>query len=122
VPTPVHAQLGELVVPCAGTYVSILTQSEVPLDPDAKCGAILMADIVAVIARECANVANDDGTTNWVAQDAVSVMLDVDGDLLWDWAEKQRAVAWYRQGTPAIVYTVQGAIAMTTLTVPLPVP
>ena len=122
VPQPVHAQLGELIVPCAGTYVTILTQSEVQLDPNGVCGAIMLADVVVVIARDCAHVALDDGTTNWPVQDAVSAMLDADGDLLWEQAEKWRTLAWYRQGTQSITYTVLGALAMTTLTVSLPIP
>jgi hypothetical protein len=84
-PEPVHGQLGEIIVPCAGTYVSILNQTE-------------------------------------VERDAVSLLLDRDGTVLWEWAEKQRADAWYRQGTPTITYMTLGAIAMTTLGVLLPIP
>jgi hypothetical protein len=119
-PEPVHGQLGEIIVPCAGTYVSILNQTEVELG--ANCDTVLLADVAVVAARDCANVSNDDGTTNWDAQDAVSLLLDRDGTVLWEWAEKQRADAWYRQGTPTITYMTLGAIAMTTLGVLLPIP
>ena len=89
VPTPIHAQLGDVVVPCAGTYVSILNQTEVDLGNN--CDKIQMAEVVVVAARDCANVSYDDGTTNWDAQNAVSAQMDFDADLLLEQAEKWRA-------------------------------
>jgi len=125
-PPEFHGQLGEIVVPCAGTYVSALTTAEVnphgDLGTAAHCDRIQMADISVVVARECANVANDDGTTNWEAQDAVSASMDADGEMLRDWAEKIRADAWYVQGVVTVTYTITGAMQMVILSFTTPVP
>lgn len=119
-PPESHAQLGEIIVPCAGTYVSIVNQVQVDLGNN--CAPIELVDVVAVLARDCANVSNDDGTTNWTAQDQVSAGLDADGAMLWDWGEKLLAAAWYRTGTPTLTYTILGGIAMVTLGIQLPLP
>lgn len=119
-PEPRHALMGDVVVPCAGTYVAGLTQNEV--DMGDNCAPIDTLDVVVIIARDCANVALVDGTTNWEAQDAVSAQMDLDGQLLWDWAEKARADAWYRTGVPTISYVILGAISMVTLSITLPIP
>ena len=53
-PQPAHGQLGEVVLDCAGTIVSILTQSEYDLGNN--CGAIDLVDVVASITRDCSLV------------------------------------------------------------------
>jgi hypothetical protein len=119
-PQPAHGQLGEVVLACAGTIVSILTHTEIDLG--GNCGVIELVDVVATITRDCANVAYEDGTTNWAAQDRVSVLLDADATLLWEWGEKLRAAAWYRGQPPALVYSQLGGVANVTLSIQLPLP
>lgn len=118
---PQHAQLGDLVVDCAGVYGTILNLTEFVIGGPA-CGAATLADVTIIAARDCAHVANDDGTTNWDAQDAVSAQMDLDADMLWEWAEKQRADAFVPTTPPAITFLIGGGVAMTTLLVQLPVP
>jgi hypothetical protein len=117
---PAHAQLGDLVVDCAGVYATVLTVTEYEIAPN--CGSITMADITVVAARDCANVSNDDGTTNWAAQDTVSAQMDADADVLWEWAGKQRADAFAPTNPPSITFMITGGVALTTLGVQLPVP
>ncbi len=119
-PQPAHGQLGEVVLDCAGTIVSILTQSEYDLGNN--CGAIDLVDVVASITRDCSFVANQDGTTDWAKQDQVSAALDLDATLLWDWGEKLRATAWLRTGTPTVLFTQMGGVASATLNIQLPLP
>jgi len=129
-PAPAHGQLGEIVVPCAGTYVSVVTTSRVDPTTGASlggfgnCDRIEMAVVSVVAARDCADVANQDGSTNWVQQDVVSTSMDVDGQILWDWSDKMLADAWYTQpGVPTTVtYQILGALQMVVLGVQLPVP
>ena len=119
---PKHAQLGDLVIDCAGLYATVLTLTESEVGAK-NCGYITLADITVVAARDCAHVSNDDGTTNWAAQDAVSAQMDLDGDMLWEWAEKQRASAFFAPpNPPSITYMITGGVALTTLGVQLPVP
>lgn len=123
VPDPLHAQLGDVIVDCEGTIVSITNKTEQVLTEGApQCGVIELADIVVVAARECSNVANDDGTTDWAKMDAVSASLDHDGAILEDWADGKMAEAFFRLGRPVITYTIQGGIAFVTLTMTLPIP
>lgn len=121
-PPEFHAQLGDLVIPCAGTYLSVMNLTESPIAADPVCGTVQMADITVVAAYDCANVSNDDGTTNWAAQDTVSAQMDLAGDVLWEWAAKQRADAWVPTSAPSITYAIGGGVAMTTMGVQLPVP
>lgn len=118
---PAHAQLGDLVVDCAGVYATVLNLTEFPIG-DFNCGAVTLADITVVAARDCANVSNEDGTTNWVTQDRLSAQMDLDSDILWDWAEKQRADAFAPTTPQTITFMITGGVAMTSLAVQLPVP
>ena len=117
---PSHAQLGDLVVDCAGVYATVLTVTE--FDLGGNCGFITLADISVVAARDCANVSNDDGSTNWAVQDVVSAQMDADADVLWEWAEKQRADAFAPTTPPSITFMITGGVALSTLGVQLPVP
>lgn len=119
---PAHAQLGDLVVDCAGVYATILNLTEFAIAGSQHCGYVTLADLSVVAAHDCANVANEDGTTNWQQQDIVSAQMDVDGDMLWEWAEKQRADSYVLTTPPSITYIITGAVAMTTLGLQLPVP
>jgi len=121
-PDPVHAQMGDVVVDCQGTTISVLnvTEQEVPFG--GNCDVIQFADIVVIAARECSDVSNDDGTTDWDAQDAVSAAMDADGQILLDWADDKMSDAFFRLGRPALTFTIQGGIAFVTLTMNLPVP
>lgn len=101
-------------------YSTVLNVSEFSLG--GNCGFITMADITFVAARDCANVSNDDGTTNWTAQNTVSVQMDADADVMWEWAEKQRADAFAPTTPPSITFVIGGGVAMTTMSVQLPVP
>lgn len=123
-PPEFHGQLGEIQVPCAGTYVSVLNTSEV--DPTSggtgHCDKIQMGDVSVVVARECAVTMNQDGTTNWVEQDKVSQSMDVDGQVLRDWADKIRAGAWYVQGIVTVTYTISGLLQMVIVGFTTPIP
>lgn len=119
-PKPVHAQLGELQVPCEGTYVTALTQSY--YDPGGGCGLMELTDLVIIAARDCSNVANDDGTTDWAKQDAVSAASDSDAAILREIVEAERAEAVYRTSTPTTAYLITGGLSMVTVLAQLPVP
>lgn len=118
---PQHAQLGDLVIDCAGVYATILNLTEFAVG-GRNCGYVTIADISVVATRDCANVSNEDGTTNWAAQDVVSAQMDLDADMLWEWAEKQRADAFAPTTPPSITFMITGGVALTTLGVQLPVP
>jgi hypothetical protein len=117
---PAHAQLGDLVVDCAGLYATVLNLTEYSLGNN--CGSILLADITFVAARDCAHVSNDDGTTNWVQQDVLSARMDADADAMWEWVQKQRATAFAPTTPPAVTFMITGGVAMSTVGVQLPVP
>ena len=120
---PAHAQIGDLVVDCAGVYATVLNLTEFPLNAGTQnCGAVTLADISVVAAHDCANVSNDDGTTNWAAQDVISAAMSADADMLWEWAAKQRADAFVPTTPPSITFMITGGVAATTLGVQLPVP
>lgn len=127
-PAPFHAQLGDLVVDCAGTYVTVTNLTEV--DPFGglavgTCEPIPMGTAVVVCARDCSFVANEkDGTTDWAKQDAVSLASDGDALVLWEHDDKWRADAWYLAPGAAstLTFTNTGGLAMVTLTTQLPVP
>jgi hypothetical protein len=119
-PNPAHGQLGPMVVPCEGTYVTVMTQTY--QDLGGNCGLIQMADLIIVAARDCSFVANEDGTTNWEAQDAVSANLDADTQKILAWAEAARADAVIRTSTPSASFQNDGAIAQVTVLAQLPVP
>jgi len=121
-PTPTHAQLGDVVVDCAGLFATVLNLSEYAIAATANCGFVTLADISVTASRDCANVANEDGTTNWARQDAVSAQMDADADALWEWAEKQRVAAFTPTTPPSITFLITGGVATTTLGVQLPVP
>lgn len=124
VPQPVYAQLGDIVVDCAATTVSVMsvTEQEVTGGLGGQCDVVEIGEVLVIAARECADVANDDGTTDHVAMDAVSAAMDADGALLLEWADKQMSESWFRLGRPALSYTITGAIAFVTLAVSLPIP
>lgn len=119
-PQPTTAQVGEIVIPCAGTYVTILNQTEI--DQGRNCDAIPVGDTVITAAFDCANVANDDGSTNWEAQDVVSAQLDLAGDYLWSYVAELRADVVYRGNPPLLSYLQLGGLAMATITAQLPIP
>jgi hypothetical protein len=119
-PQPTSAQVGEIIIPCAGTYVTILNQTEI--DQGRNCDAIPVGDVVITSAFDCANVANDDGTTNWDAQDVVSAQLDLAGDYLWGYIADIRADVVYRSNPPVLSYLQTGGLAMATITAQLPIP
>lgn len=122
-PKPAHAQLGDLVVDCAGVYATILNLTEFALSAGTQnCGFVTLADLAVVVAHDCANVSNDNGTTNWEAQDPISAAMDADSMALWDWSEKQRADAFVPTTPPTITFMITGGVASTTLSVQLPVP
>ena len=118
---PAHAQMGDLVVDCAGLYATVLARTQYEVGGP-HCGYVTLADITVVAARDCANVSNDDGTTNWPIQDVVSAQMDMDSEMLWEWAEKQQADAFTPVTPPSITYMITGGVALTTLAVQLPVP
>lgn len=122
-PDPVYAQLGDIIVDCQGTTVSVMNLAEQDLVPGAPdCGVVEFADIIVIAARECANVANEDGTTNHEAMASVSATMDADGAILLDWADIKMQEALMTLGRPTLTYSIQGGIAFVTLSITLPVP
>lgn len=119
-PEPYLAQLGDLVIDCPGTFVTILSKSE--QDLGGNCGSVATADVVAAIARDCAHVANEDGTTDHAAMTAVSAGMDHDAEILQEWGDKLYAESWFRLGRPTITFVVQGGLAVVTMNVTLPIP
>lgn len=121
-PSPTHAQLGDLVVDCAGLYGTVLNLTEFAVGGGINCGFITLADITVVSARDCANVSNDDGTTNWTVQNVVSVAMDADSTVLWEWAEKARVDSFAPTTPPSVTFLITGGVSMVMLNVQLPVP
>lgn len=122
-PPPDLAQLGDLVVDCQGTFVTILSTSEQDIAGTASnCDPVEMCDVVAAIARDCANVAREDGTTDHVLMTQVSEQMDLDAVALRDWADKLYAASWFRLGHPTLTFIIQGGIATVTMNVTLPLP
>jgi hypothetical protein len=119
-PREVNAQVGEIIIPCPGTYVTLLGQTEI--DMGRHCDAIPVGDIVITAAFDCAFTANDDGTTNWDQQDLVSAQLDLAGDYLWRWVEDARADVVYRGTSPVLSFLQLGGLAMATISAQLPIP
>lgn len=127
-PAPFHAQLGDIVVDCPGTTVTIQTVTDV--DPTggggnrSHCDTIEMANVIIIAARDCSFVANEDGTTDWDKQDLVSTQQDNDANALREHAEKWRADAWYLPiGVPVtLTFTNTGNLAWVQITLQLPIP
>jgi len=117
---PAHAQVGDLVVDCPGVYATITNITE--YDLGGNCGFITMADITVIAARDCAFVANEDGTTDWAKQDTVSAQMDLDEELLWEWGQKHRAEAFAPTTPPSVTFMNTAGLGLTTLLLQLPVP
>jgi len=127
-PDDVHAQLGEVVIDCPGTYVTVLIVTEIDPStggpPQGNCNVIQLATVSIAAARDCSFVANEeDGTTDWTKQNTVSAQMDVDASILWDQADKWRADAFYIAPTPvATNFTQTGGLAIVVMALQLPVP
>jgi len=126
-PDPFHAQLGDIIIDCPGTTVTIQTTTNV--DPTGgggtgNCDMIEMASVIIIAARDCSFVANEDGTTDWSKQDTVSAQQDRDAEALREQCEKWRADAWYLPlGVPVtLTYANTGALAWVQMTLQLPIP
>lgn len=119
-PAPYTAQLGDLVIDCPGTFVTLLSLTEQDLGNN--CGAVPMADVVVAAARDCAHVANEDGTTDHAKMAEVSQAMDHDAEILQEWGDKQWIDSWFRLGRPSITFIVQGGLSTVTMNVSLPIP
>ena len=119
-PQGIHAQLGNVVIDCAGTWVTIINTNERDLS---GCGTVEMADVNVVAALDCAFVAHEDGTTNWPAMDAVMGQLDVVTAELAEWARGLvEADRWAGAAFNGTAWTLEGGLAIVTIGMTLPVP
>lgn len=112
-PTTRYASTGTPVVACA--EVQVAAQS-LELGTDAgpvECNAPQLSTFQLIIARECANYANHDGTNNPEKVAEVSALIADDADLLWAVCNAYKAFVskrWY------VNWTITGNLGITTCT------
>ena len=113
-----YAQLGGQVVVCESLIIGTtgITSQEM-LGP--QCDVVQVASYDITLARDCANVSNDDGSNNGPAIVAVSDQIDADADALWRWAQ---GLEYYVTKTFDITWVITGGIAITTMTISLGIP
>jgi hypothetical protein len=113
-PQTQYAQLGTQVVDCESLIVAATNVSESPNDTNCSSGQVTF---VVTLARDCANVANRDGTTDVDALSTVNAVLERDGAAL-------RAIAdLYLEATDrSVAWTYEGGIAVTSMQMTVPIP
>lgn len=118
VPSRTWSQLGDIVLECEALVSSVTNMIALELGgPPCDYGQVGI--ITISIGRECANVSNDDGTTNVEAALAVAAQQDRDGEALWNVGE---AVEAFLQKDFAMAWAILGGIAITTLTLTIGIP
>jgi len=110
VPGRTWAQLGQVVLECEALVASVPTANSFDLGDN--CAAGQVATVLVSIARDCANVFDDDGVTIIPAQEQISAQQDADGQALWDLAQQLETI--YVK-TWSIDYVITGNLAITTL-------
>ena len=114
-----YAQLGGQVIACESLIVaSTGIQAQEVLDTP-RCDVVQVATYDITLARECANVSNDDGTNNPEAIVDVSAQIDQDADALWRWAQ---GLEYFWTKTFDVSWVITGGLAITTLTLTVGVP
>ncbi len=122
-PKTQYAQIGNNTIACAGVYVTALGTDRQTLENSTAvnfgselqlqvCGVVQLATYNIVIARDCANIANQDGTDDPVRVAALSDELDLDGELLWNFAEQYEA---WNTKTYSMRWEIEGNLAYTSL-------
>lgn len=117
-----YAQVGNNVIACAGVTVTYTGSNVDPLTPanaeniaafqSMQCGPGQLGIFNIVIARDCANIANQDGTDDPVKVAALSALMDADGQLLWDFAVAYDA--WISKDW-STGHAIDGALGISTL-------
>lgn len=86
-PTPAYAQLGEAVVTCASTIVTLTSIDPVGAEYQPDCTPGQIGNFAITIARDCGVVYDEtSGVDDPDLVVAASEDMDADGDLLWRWA------------------------------------
>ena len=89
VPKTKWAQLGAPTITCESLAIGITNLTDAPLfdvPGGRRCGDITIVDVVAMIGRDCAFPADDDGNTDPVRVQEASEKGDVDLSALRQWA------------------------------------
>lgn len=121
-PHPVLPQLGDVVVDCEGTWVSVTSVNSETVAGSAACGIIEMADVTLVSAFECSITADDDGLTDPTKLAEVSAKMDVIGTALRDFAEEIVAAGFVEGNVNGTQYVNTGGLGIVTVTLTTPVP
>lgn len=108
-PTIQYAQMGEPVVACELVTVAGSTVVPHAAYGPVDCNASQLGTFFVIIARDCANISDNDGITIPEVAEEVSALIDRDGQLLWDWAanlddylSKEWSVAWALVGATGV--------------------
>ena len=114
-----YATLGNVVVSCESLIVSSTGVDGQQLSDVPQCDVVQIGGYVISLARECSNVANDDGTTNVAVAETVSVKMDKDAETLWNWAQ---GLEVYITKDYSVAWVITGGLAITTLSLTVGIP
>lgn len=122
-PTPATAQLGNIVIPCAGTYVSVASTSQANI-LDVHCEqSVELADVQVAVAFDCAVTFDDDGVTDQSALSRASKQMDDAGVALTSWAVSHvKDGQWGNAQFNGTSFAIDGGLAVVTIGLTLPVP
>jgi hypothetical protein len=112
-PTLRYTQMAQPVIACAGVIVAVTATDPHPLYGPVECNASQQVTFAVSIARDCSHVANDDGTDDIVKLGQVSMTMQGDHDVLWDFAacfEEYLSKQW------SVRMVITGGVAITSMT------
>lgn len=114
VPDLAYTGVDNPVVTCEAiqVYMQRIVQDTNP----ESCGCGLIANVIATISRDCANMADDEGVDIPHRVEEVSDEMLTDGLLL------STVAQLYLESTWAVEFTVTGGIGISSLTMDLPIP
>lgn len=120
---PVLPQLGDIVVDCAGIWVSVTNTSEQDLvDGAPHCGAADMADVQIVGAFECSITSDDEGLTDPELLADVSARLDVVGERLREYTDLRMENTYPDSTFSGIQFQNTGGLGMVVVSFTTPIP
>jgi hypothetical protein len=123
-PQPVLPQVGDIIVDCEGTWVSVINVDEqdvFELGPGCE-QMVEMADIQIIAAIECSMTGDDDGLTDPVLLADVSTRLDAVGVTLTKFARDLVKSGVAEDTFNGIQYQNTGNLGIVTVTLSAPVP
>ena len=118
-PANSYAQLGPPIIDCESIIVAATGADGQPLSGVPNCDIAQIGTYSVSIARDCSDVANEDGTTDVTALNKVSEQQDTDAKSLWEWAE---GLDFFITKSFSVGWVITGGLAITTLTLTIGVP